>query len=411
MIEFLIQQINNSRQDLSRRINTVHASIWDIIFLKRLKLDFRCKKKEISYQKEYKKWVKDQSRIAYYLAIVVIILQGIVDLNFQLATTIQLWQLRSILLIISLLGIMVSYSSWLYKYQQVALASSCFLSGCSLIIMLTIIPKDMIAVYYSGLILIFIWALFVGLSCRMIIAIGLGIIAVFNMTTLKIIGVSTDILISHNCFLVGSLIFTAATSLSLEKARRMAFLEKLRVLQISKNNKAIALRDNLTRLPNRLSFEKTLNQLLKKTKNHTTIGVLFIDLDNFKPINDQYGHAMGDKVLRSVADRLAKIAEKKHTVARIGGDEFIMLTQAQNITEIRLLAEKIILSLDKPIMIKQAHKTQTMRIGASIGISTRTSQFKSTEKMIREADLAMYDAKSLGKNRYSLFQHNLASIA
>jgi diguanylate cyclase len=160
--------------------------------------------------------------------------------------------------------------------------------------------------------------------------------------------------------------------------------------------------DLLTGLPNRRKFEELLPMsLARANRNKHSIGLLFIDLDGFKSINDTYGHDSGDMVLREVANRLDKSIRSTDTVARLSGDEFVIILDVikNEVEDAGLVATKILKSLIAPIQMR----TDLVSISASIGIALyEGSEAKSIDPvdMIKTADTAMYTAKRLGKNQY-----------
>jgi len=159
--------------------------------------------------------------------------------------------------------------------------------------------------------------------------------------------------------------------------------------------------DSLTTLPNRNYCNNRLPQAISLAKRENRlICLLFIDLDRFKPINDNYGHAVGDKVLLKVANRLKKMLRASDSVCRLGGDEFVILLESTlTIGGAENVAQKTIELLNKPIMV-DGH---TCSIGASIGISIYPIDCHDGESMLRHADIAMYEAKKKGRNRYELY--------
>jgi len=149
--------------------------------------------------------------------------------------------------------------------------------------------------------------------------------------------------------------------------------------------------DPLTGLPTRLLFRDRCAQALANGKRHSTrVAVLFVDLDGFKAINDQHGHAIGDELLRHVSDCLKAAGREVDTVYRHGGDEFvILLSDATDPTAATRYAEKALAALDIPLRIGE----NILRIGASVGIALFPEDGHSPETLIRRADAAMYDAK------------------
>jgi len=156
--------------------------------------------------------------------------------------------------------------------------------------------------------------------------------------------------------------------------------------------------DALTGLPNRILFYDRLSQAIEKAKrNNSKFALLFIDLDHFKEINDLQGHVFGDSVLKIVASKLKKTIRNEDTTARLGGDEFIVLlegiTKAQSISSV---ANKIIDILAEPMSMND----ENFYVTSSIGISIYPDDSKSAQSLLEYADLAMYKAKSKGRNNY-----------
>ena len=159
--------------------------------------------------------------------------------------------------------------------------------------------------------------------------------------------------------------------------------------------------DPLTNLPNRNYFRRRLPQAISLAKRYGRIlCLLFIDLDRFKPINDQFGHGVGDIVLMQVAERLRGALRTSDSVCRLGGDEFVILLESTEALEgATLVAQKVIESLNEPIEAGD----HICFIGASIGISVFPHDCQDAETMLRHADIAMYEAKKKGRNCWQLY--------
>ncbi|MDH3503287.1 MAG: diguanylate cyclase [Nitrospirota bacterium] len=155
-----------------------------------------------------------------------------------------------------------------------------------------------------------------------------------------------------------------------------------------------AYHDPLTDLPNRIMFEDRLEQALAQARrNGTLLALFFLDLDNFKAINDYYGHQTGDRVLRVVAERLATCVRSTDTVARLCGDEFTVILQGlEHIQDIRQVAQKILECLIPPIQLGK----EIIPIQISIGISVYPNDSTDPHRLLEIADQAMYRAKECG---------------
>jgi diguanylate cyclase (GGDEF)-like protein/PAS domain S-box-containing protein len=164
--------------------------------------------------------------------------------------------------------------------------------------------------------------------------------------------------------------------------------------------------DALTGLPNRTVLQDRLDQaLLAAGRSSRMVGVFFLDLDHFKPINDQYGHEIGDRVLKAVAERLRTCLRSTDTVARLGGDEFVVVAQGLHSSDdAAQLAQKILDSLGPPLAIDEID----LRVTPSIGVAVYPVLDADTESLLRYADSAMYQAKQAGRACYRLFETDLA---
>lgn len=162
-----------------------------------------------------------------------------------------------------------------------------------------------------------------------------------------------------------------------------------------------AMHDSLTGLPNRALFLDRLSVAIDRARRtDTAIAVLFLDVDNFKEINDQLGHDAGDRVLVALADRLRTLLRPMDTVARFGGDEFtFLIEELTDEREVVLIADRITRAASLPIPLGQVRAT----ISVSIGIAMVSGPAVSPETLIREADAAMYRVKEHGRGGYELF--------
>ena len=162
-----------------------------------------------------------------------------------------------------------------------------------------------------------------------------------------------------------------------------------------------ALHDHLTQLPNRRLFKDRLELSMTQSKRHGgLVGVMFIDLDRFKLVNDTHGHAEGDELLKCVAQRLRNCVRAGDTLARQGGDEFtVLLPDLYHIEDAGIIAEKIQDELKAPFIVRG----QEFRATASIGIAVYPRDGDNADVLLKNADIAMYKVKASGKNDYKFF--------
>ncbi len=175
----------------------------------------------------------------------------------------------------------------------------------------------------------------------------------------------------------------------------------------------LAFYDPLTNLPNRRLMVDRLRQALAISSRSGRIGALqFIDLDNFKTLNDTQGHDMGDMLLQQVAQRLTECMRQGDTVARLGGDEFVVMIE--ELSEIReeaaaqaeMIGEKILAAINKPYRLAGLE----YEISPSIGITLYTNHEQSTDELLKQADLAMYQAKAAGRNTLRFFDPAMQAV-
>jgi diguanylate cyclase (GGDEF)-like protein len=170
----------------------------------------------------------------------------------------------------------------------------------------------------------------------------------------------------------------------------------------------LALHDNLTKLPNRLLLEDRLNQAIQGARRtHAAFSVLFLDLDRFKAVNDAFGHHVGDSLLAEVARRIRGAIRTSDTLARIGGDEFVLLADLGEPTSAANLADKLVRIVGQQYRIAE----HEIRISVSIGIVLYDDFAQETHELLRNADAAMYHAKSLGRSSYCFFEASMDAHA
>ena len=170
----------------------------------------------------------------------------------------------------------------------------------------------------------------------------------------------------------------------------------------------LALHDNLTGLPNRILLADRIGQAQRKVAEQGgCFSLMFIDLDGFKPVNDAFGHHLGDRLLREVAQRLRQQLRGLDTLARIGGDEFVMLVRLAEANDAPQVAARQVSLLSRSFQVDE-HQLQ---ISASIGIALYPGNGVSAEELLMNADAAMYHAKGAGKNGYSFFDVSMNTNA
>lgn len=178
-------------------------------------------------------------------------------------------------------------------------------------------------------------------------------------------------------------------------------------VRLEEELKRLAYYDDLTDLPNRKSLDSHIEKSLSRSKRHKhNFTLMFVDLDNFKHVNDSMGHEAGDLLLKEVVKRLRGSIRDEDLISRIGGDEFIVVFEETNKDEIEVIATRILESVARPYLIHE----QEANISLSIGISMYPDDGETKETLIDHADKAMYFAKNNGKNNFKVYSPDLSNM-
>jgi len=230
----------------------------------------------------------------------------------------------------------------------------------------------------------------------------------FGLAMGTLVIVTVFVVFKFSTFQLETLTSVQKVSQALEDANRQLEQKvQQRTEELSNANQHLqflATHDNLTGLPNRFLFFDRLDQAIKKSRRQKQrFALLFLDLDNFKRINDSFGHVIGDEVLQKVADHLAKTVRDSDTVARLAGDEFtIILDNVQSKTNVEAITRKMIKAVSQPIETQQAK----IVITASVGISIFPDHGEDAETLLRKADMAMYLVKDGNRDGYALHKES-----
>lgn len=194
--------------------------------------------------------------------------------------------------------------------------------------------------------------------------------------------------------------------LSVLDARLAAKTEVLSssLAQANRELMQLALQDSLTKLPNRLLLEDRIDRCIKRCQRDSgSFALMFLDLDGFKPINDAFGHHVGDDLLRAVASRLSDNLRAQDTLARVGGDEFVLLAEIDSPNDAAVVARMAIELINRPFPIGE----HELRISTSIGIALFPGDGANQQELLMNADAAMYFAKHNGRNDFSFFDPSM----
>ncbi len=229
-------------------------------------------------------------------------------------------------------------------------------------------------------------------------------------------GLGAAVIVATALLLVGTLLISILDARLQSTAERLTQSLQGANAQLKAANIELSKRastDPLTQLPNRTFFEGRLQQAIAKVDKLNSssvvqrLAVLFIDLDGFKPINDSFGHAAGDQILREAATRLRQMARENDAVARVGGDEFLLLVEdAGNAAHCALVAREVVTRLAAPFSVSG----RQVQIACSVGLVLYPGNGR-RDKLIANADAAMYVAKRAGGNNYVQFEPTMGADA
>jgi diguanylate cyclase (GGDEF)-like protein/PAS domain S-box-containing protein len=171
----------------------------------------------------------------------------------------------------------------------------------------------------------------------------------------------------------------------------------------------LAQHDFLTELPNRMLLNDRLQQAMASAQRHgNSLAVLFLDVDHFKHINDALGHAIGDQILKSIAQRLLTCVRSSDTVSRQGGDEFVvLLSEVARAGDVVLTADKILAAVSRPHRIDH----ETLRVTVSVGVGVYPDDGADAATLLRNADRALFHAKAHGRSKHQFFQPTMGVCA
>lgn len=258
--------------------------------------------------------------------------------------------------------------------------------------------SETLAIYYNAALVLVILFTYTFVGARFIHALGINLllIAIYNLMFLGLHAYPPRLMLTHDFFILCANAIGGFDCYLSEAQRRMLFFREHELDEERRHHLERSLHDRLTDLPNRELLHDRLEQALSQAERQGEQGVgIFIDLDNFKPINDSYGHEAGDHVLQAVACRLRNTVRDSDTVARLGGDEFFII--ANNVADqsaIDCLTQALIHELAKPVDLPDGK--QIPQIQASLGCCAFPFAGATPGDIIRRADQAMYSIKRAG---------------
>lgn len=314
----------------------------------------------------------------------------------------EIWRIRALEVFFCLVLLAVSFLPAFLDHSRriMVLASVMILTG--VLGMILLVPPLMGDRYYVALILLIIGTYTV-LGMRPMDAFWLGVAAIAGYLLIEatLRRNHGSVVLNNIMYLVSAFMLSTVGGFAAERARRLAYFQRWRADALRELSEHDALHDPLCGVANRRLFMERLDQALARTRRYAkNAAVLFIDLNDFKQVNDRYGHTFGDKVLKHVAGSIAGAIREIDTIARFGGDEFVVLLEDMEDTRLATqIADRVIERLDSPLRIAGMQ----IRIGVSIGISLCPQHGDQPLGLLEAADRAMYVAKRIAGSCYRFF--------
>jgi diguanylate cyclase len=377
-----------------------------ILSLERLGISpFLVKFRNASLEQEFNTFnlpvLRQQAKVGAVIAILSWILVAFMEpMNVPSSALLSIL-LAAFISIAALAGVYWStFSKFFERNHQLIVMSGVIVTMLAVSIKIKFYPDFSLTHYFPALIIITIWMFSIsGLSFTKAILCGQAFYLFVVFTFLMDSKTSNVELITAIYYMLISYSLGAAVSYYNDVQARRIFLAHKALEQEKQHHHHKSLHDMLTKLPNRELLEDRLHQAISfASRKHTKCAGMYIDLDKFKSINDQYGHSLGDLYLKEVVSRLQDITRGTDTLARIGGDEFFLLMSDIKDEEAALvLSQKIQDNLNEYFIL--ADKIKLKGLGASVGVCMFPYQSCTPNDIINRADKAMYHVKQLGNTR------------
>ncbi|TVO67123.1 GGDEF domain-containing protein [Denitromonas ohlonensis] len=306
-----------------------------------------------------------------------------------------LWAIRLGSLIVPISFIAITFTRYYRRCAYLLPALNGLTGGLGLIAMMQLMPLEVVAQYYPVVVVVtFFTYNFSGTRFIYALAVDLVLLVTYNLCFGALVDYPGHLLATQDFFIISANLIGGGAGYMVELQRRRLFVHKQALEDERRLHLDRALHDSLTGLPNRELLYDRINLLLAgATRSTAQHALYFVDLNDFKPINDVHGHAVGDQTLRRVAARLRQAVRDADTVARLGGDEFVVLVpQMPDATAAHLQAERI----QAMVARRDNDLPESISLSASVGLCLFPYPGATADDIIHRADLAMYHHKASG---------------
>lgn len=370
-------------------------SVWNKFSLK-----FNNSRLEAHYKKYIFPRLLKQSRLSLLLIAMMYELYGVLDYLLAPQNLLsQITFIRSATTFVVLAIFILTFFKVFKKHHQTLLTFALLLSSASLLWKMTLIHQSIFPYYFTGLILLLLWVhVFYILNFSNVFFCTLAILILSFSAFFALFSFSFNESLSYLIVLTSAFGISVFSSYIAEKSDRALFLREKSLDRERHEHRMRAMHDELTQLPNRaLLIDRIEQVILDSRRNNQFCAGFFLDLDNFKEVNDTYGHAVGDAVLNEVSKRLTATIRAADTVARLSGDEFFVLARdVKNKAQAEAFGHKLLRKINKPYQIDG--KVVSNSLSVSVGICLFPYVGVTPLDMIKKADHAMYQVKLSGKS-------------
>lgn len=332
------------------------------------------------------------ARFGILLAIALFAIFGVLDWWLVGEQTFALWIVRALILVASATLLAYSFRAGFERWQERAMAGFALLLSLGLFIICAVVPAEVADRYYVGHLLIIV-ATYTLFGVRFPSATGVVLtifVAYLGYEHLRD-NLASPVAITHATFVLSAVIVAGVGGYVAELQRRLAYYRSCVIEYDRARNVHSALHDPLTGLPNRRLFmEKLAHAVARDRRFSSHCAVLFTDIDGFKAVNDEHGHVFGDKLLKAVALRLQDCVRATDTVARFGGDEFVVLLEdVESAESVDMLVERFAGAFASPCEIDSV----AVPVALSIGRALHPEDGDTPDELLDAADQAMYRMK------------------
>lgn len=349
-----------------------------------------------------------QSRVSIFVGTLMIVAFGFFDHIFvPEAYKSSILVLEVSIILLGIATYVLSYSRFFIDFYQSIIGTVCLTAGLLLITKLAFLPINALEYYYPSVLIFLFWvSAFVPITLATTVVITSITVFVFIVVCKYYLPLPNIDFFNYTLYVLYAFIVGIASRYLLERKNRLLFLREMELDIERESHLFRSLHDSFTGLPNRDLLIDRIQQCINfASRNEQICAGMFIDLDNFKQVNDNYGHDIGDLFLREVAGRLKGCMRESDTLSRIGGDEFFVL--ARNLPtqkSVETLAKKLLQQLRKDYELTENIKLSGF--GASIGICIFPYENCTPIDIIRRSDQAMYEVKRAGKSSYAIAKIN-----